>query len=196
MLERYRYLIFSGVLLAILAGLIALLTYRPPATVITILPPPPTASPAPSATPGPVRVDVTGAVVNANAIYSLPPGSRVQDAVNAAGGFAPGADKDSVNLAQVLSDGQQVHIPIIGEKVAAPASSGAAAKASPGDPVHINAATLTELQRLPGVGPAIAQDILTYRQQHGPFKTLDDLDDVPGIGSTRLEQWQGLIVFD
>jgi competence protein ComEA len=196
MLERYRNLIFGGVIIAILAGLVALLTYRPPATVITIIPPPPTATPLPSATPGPVHVDVTGAVVNANAIYALPPGSRILDAVNAAGGFAPGADKDSVNLAHVLSDGEQVHIPIIGEKPAASTSSSAADKASPNDPVHINTATEKELQRLPGVGPAMAQTILTYRQQHGPFKTMADLDNVPGIGSSRLEQWQGLIVFD
>jgi competence protein ComEA len=116
--------------------------------------------------------------------------------VNAAGGFAPGADKDSVNLAHVLSDGEQVHIPIIGEKAAAPSSSSAADKASPDKSVHINSATEAELQRLPGVGQATAQTILTYRQRHGPFKEMADLDDVPGIGSARLEQWQGLIVFD
>ncbi len=184
MFERYKVLIFGIVVLAIVGGVIVLLTYQPAPTVITNMPPPP------SATLGPLNIYVTGAVVHPQQIYALPVGSRVQDALEAAGGASPDADLAHVNLARVLQDGEQIDVPQLG------AQAGTKGTASASGPVHINTATLDDLQRLPGVGPAIAQRILDYRNQHGPFRSLADLDKVSGIGPTRLKEWAGLVVFD
>jgi competence protein ComEA len=195
MLERYRTIIFAVVIIAIVGGVIALLTYKPAPVVINIVPPGPTATALPTATPGPVKVYVTGAVASSAAVYSLPPGSRVEDAIKAAGGAKPEADLTRVNLAEILKDGEQVNIPVFNfDATAVPAK--AEKTATPSGPVHINTADATELQRLPGVGPALAQQIIDYRTKNGPFKSMDDLDNVSGIGPSRLAQWEGLIAFD
>src|SRR5258708_39945192 len=107
MIERFRNVIFGGVILAIGAGIVVLMTYKPAPVTITIIPPPPSATPAPSNTPGPVTVFVTGDVVSAPANYTLPPGSRVLDAINAAGGVNSDANLSEVNMAQILRDGDQ-----------------------------------------------------------------------------------------
>src|ERR1700694_3910509 len=107
-LERFRNVIFAAVALLILSGIAVLLTYRPPATQITIIPPAPTLTPPPSGTPGPMKIYVTGAVADPFTVYVLPPGSRVEDAVNAAGGTTDDADMSRVNLAAALHDGDQV----------------------------------------------------------------------------------------
>jgi competence protein ComEA len=193
MLERYRYVIFGLTMIAIISGVVALLTNRPTPVAITIIPPLPTATPPPSATPGPLHIYVTGAVVNPLKVYDLPPGSRVQDAINAAGGALTNADLARVNLAQVMRDGDQIHVPEVNTDRA---KSGADGTATPNGPVHINTATAEELQRLPGVGPALAKSIIDYRDQHGPFKRMSDLDDVPGVGPARLKDWEGKIAFD
>src|SRR3954469_16504355 len=103
MLERYRNVIFALVILAIVSGVIALLTVKPAPVVITINPP------APTSTPLPIRVYVTGAVKNPQKTYELPAGSRVEDAITMAGGTASDADLTRINLAQVLQDGAQVN---------------------------------------------------------------------------------------
>lgn len=176
----------------ILGGIAALFLNRPPPVTFTIIPAPPTGTPLPTPTPGPVRVYVTGAVNDPGNVYTLPPGARVQDAVTAAGGFALDADIARVNLAALLYDGDQVDVPSVrgartGSDPVLPTQSG---------PVHINTASAAELQRLPGVGPTLAQRILDYRARNGPFRTLADLDRVPGIGQARLDQWKDLISFD
>src|SRR5690348_13662037 len=112
MLERYRNIIFAVVIVVIVGGILELLSYHPAPVVITIVPPGPTATALPSTTPGPVKVYVTGAVVSNAAVYSLPPGSRVEDAIKAAGGAKPEADLTLVNLAEVLKDGEQVNVPV------------------------------------------------------------------------------------
>ncbi len=193
LLERYRNLIFLVIALAIFGGVGALLTYRPPATVITIIPPLPTPTPLPSATPGPMRVYVTGAVVNPGNLFTLPPGSRVDDAVKAAGGLIDDADVARVNLAALLRDGDQVNVPIIGMNRSASLSD---AMPTASGPVHINTATIDDLQRLPGCGPSLAQQILNYRQKNGAFKSFADLDRVSGVGKAKIDAWQNLIVFD
>ena len=194
MFERFRHIIFGLTIVAIGSGIIALLAFRPAPTVITIIPPGPTATPSPTATPGPLEVYVTGAVVRPLKVYELPPGSRVQDAISAAGGVNPDADMARVNLAQTLHDGDQVNVPSI--NASTDRGKGSDSTATPNGPIHINTATADDLQRLPGVGPALAQKIIEYRTQHGPFKSMADLDDVPGIGPTRLKDWEGKIVFD
>jgi len=97
---------------------------------------------------------------------------------------------DSINLAAPVADGQQVIVPVRGSGTASPgtASSGTAA-----GPVHLNTATLEELDTLPGVGPVTAQKILDYRNEHGAFSSVDELDAVPGIGPTRLAELKKLV---
>jgi comEA protein len=141
-------------------------------------------------TPGMYSVYVTGEVVSPQALVSLPPGSRVQDAVDAAGGATGNADLSRVNLSQVLNDGDLVYVPpLVGESVLTP---------TPNRPplVHINSATQQELEALPGIGPALAQAILDYRTENGPFTSLEGLDQVPGLGPGKLGEIRDLIVFD
>src|SRR5579859_5725665 len=192
MIERFRNVIFGGVILAIGAGIAVLLTYRPTPVTITIIPPPPTATPAPSNTPGPVTVFVTGDVVNPPSNYTLPPGSRVLDAVNAAGGVNSDANLADVNMAQILHDGDQINVPAI-DPNAKPTRVKPAATATRSGPVYVNTATLDDLERLPGVGPSLAQKIIDYRTKNGPFKTIDDLRKVSGIGPAKVSAWDGLI---
>jgi len=189
-LERFRNLIFLLVSVAILGGIVALIGYRPPSAQITIVPPPPTFTPAASATPGPLKVYVTGAVANPGLVYTLPPGSRVADAIDAAGGLNDDADSSGVNQASLLRDGDQVDVPVIRN------SSAAVPLPTPSGPVHINAATVDDLRALPGCSAALAAKIIAYRQQNGPFKSLTDLGKVPGVGKARLSNWQSLLVFD
>jgi competence protein ComEA len=127
-------------------------------------------------------VHVVGAV-HRPGLYKLPPRSRVADAVTRAGGPTGRADLSLVNLAAPLADGTQVVVPAR----ASPTSS-TGAGSTPAGPVHLNSATLEQLDSLPGVGPVTAQKILDYRQKHGAFTSLDELDAIPGIGAARIEQ--------
>lgn len=139
-----------------------------------------------------VTVDVKGAV-NRPGVVTLPEGSRVQDAVRAAGGLAPNADVERVNLAAPLADGMAVVIPRRGENppsVGDPALAGAAQ----GEKVDLNRATAAELDALPGIGPSKAAAIVKYREEKGPFRTVEDLLDVPGIGPALLEQLRDRVV--
>ncbi|MGY1782668.1 ComEA family DNA-binding protein [Geodermatophilus sp. SYSU D01036] len=133
--------------------------------------------PAPAAeTRTTVVVSVVGLVVTPG-LVTLPEGARVADAVAAAGGLLPEADPASVNLAAVVSDGQQVAVGVPGV-AAAPGGGGAA----PAGPLDLNAATVADLDALPGIGPVLAQRIVDHRGQHGRFTSVEQLDDVPGIG--------------
>jgi competence protein ComEA len=151
---------------------------------------------APAARP-PVLVHVVGSVRRPG-LYRLKDGARVADALERAGGATPKADLALVNLAAPIADGTQVVVP----RRAPPASSAApespaagsgSGSAVPGGVVHLNTATLEQLDTLPGVGPATAQRILDYREEHGAFSTVDELDAVPGIGPARMEQLRELV---
>jgi competence protein ComEA len=135
-------------------------------------------------------VDVVGAVRRPG-LYRLPAGSRVDDALRKARGATRSADLELVNLAAPLVDGQQVVVPA--RAVAAAAEPGSAAVPAGSAIVHLNSATLEQLDTLPGIGPAMAQRILDYRQQHGAFQSVDELDAVSGIGPARLEQLRPLV---
>jgi competence protein ComEA len=150
--------------------------------------------------PTEVVVHVVGAVVSPG-LRRLPSGSRVADALDAAGGALPGADLPRVNLAAPLVDGQQVYVPRPGEELPLPAGavlpggSGAAGAGGPGPgaPVDLNTATAEQLDTLPGVGPATAAAIIAHRDEHGPFTSVDQLLDVRGIGEAKLEQLRDLV---
>lgn len=152
---------------------------------------------------GQIVVDVDGAVAHPG-LYKLPPGSRVQAALAAAGGLSPQADAHRINRAAKLHDGQKLYVLSQGESTPPLAASsgqgceGQACTSTEGgvagsDPegqglVNINTANATQLTQLPGVGPAIAQKIIDYRTANGPFTSVDDLTKVPGIGAAKLAQ--------
>lgn len=141
-----------------------------------------------------VVVHVVGAV-RSPGLYRLDEGSRVADALALAGGTVPKADLAAVNLAAQLVDGTQVVVPKTGRRDQAPSAavSGAAGAPAPAGPIRLNAATLEQLQEIPGVGPVTAQRIVEFREQNGPFRSVDELDAVPGIGPKRLEQMRELV---
>ena len=136
-----------------------------------------------------IYVDVVGAVRRPG-LYRVRDGARVADALARAGGVTPKAQLELVNLAARVADGEQVVVPRRGAAAVVPASGGSA---EPRGPVHLNSATLEQLDELPGVGPVTAQKILDYRQKHGGFKNVDELDAVPGIGPARLADLRALV---
>jgi competence protein ComEA len=141
-----------------------------------------------------MRVHVSGAV-RAPAVYRLPPGSIVQDAVDAAGGPAADADLERINLAVELRDQQQVYVPRKGEAEPQPPISGgeSGGEEPAGALVNVNTATAAELETLPRIGPAMAQRIIEYREANGPFGSIEDIQNVPGIGPATFEGLKDLI---
>ena len=198
-ISRRRALLAGAALLAVL-----LLGSRVLSHGGSAAPPPPTLPPPTFATttapPARVVVDVVGAV-HRPGLYRLAQGARVADAVARAGGSTRKADLSLVNLAALVSDGEQVVVPRRGAGVAAAgAAAGAAGGAGassasgiPTGPVHLNSATIDQLDALPGVGPVTAQKIVDYRQKHGAFTSVDELDAVPGIGPARLDELRDLV---
>jgi competence protein ComEA len=177
--SRRRALVLAAAALALLAvagrtlaGAGAAAEQPPPALIAE--------QPAAAAT---LVVHVAGAV-HEPGLYRLPEGKRVADAVARAGGATAPADTAAINLAAPLADGMQVLVP---SRVA-----GAAGKTAPGR-VSLNAATVADLDELPGVGPVTAQKIVDYRLAHGGFRSVDDLDAIPGIGPARIEQLRELV---
>jgi competence protein ComEA len=139
-----------------------------------------------------VVVSVVGPVARPG-LVTLPVGARVAEAVEAAGGLLPEGDPASVNLAAVVTDGQQIVVGVPGASGAAgPAGEASGAGAAPGSPLNLNSATTAELDALPGVGPVLAQRIVDHRKQ-GPFTSVDQLDDVPGIGPARAAELAELV---
>ena len=131
-----------------------------------------------------VVVYVSGAVASPG-VLTLPATSRVIDAITAAGGATPEADLESINLARILVDGEQIRVGVAGESPP-PASAGTGTDAQAC--VRLATATETELQTLPGVGPALAQRIISYRATHPRLTSVEELDDVPGIGPSLIEK--------
>lgn len=128
-------------------------------------------------------VHVAGAVRHPG-VVRVRDGDRVGDAVKAAGGAARGADLNAINLALRLADGQQVIVPAHGAATAAGASGAAG-------PVSLGSATAEQLDGLDGIGPGLAEKIVAYRTEHGGFRSVDELGEVPGIGDKRLESLRG-----
>ena len=140
-------------------------------------------------------VHVAGAVRNPG-VYRLHDGDRVKDAVERAGGARAGADVNAINLAAKVADGQQVVVPRRGAAAPAAGDAGAGestAGAATQPPVSLNSATAAQLDTLDGVGPATAQKILDWRREHGGFRSIDDLGEVPGIGPKRMAALRGKV---
>jgi competence protein ComEA len=154
------------------------------------------AAPSPSPSPAVLFVHVAGRVRHAG-VYQLNQGDRVIDAIRAAGGARKDSDLRSINLAALVTDGEQIivwkkepggSVVTSGGGGGVPPGSG-----SPTQPVNLNTATLDQLESLPGIGPALGQRIIDYRTEHGPFASVDDLVDVSGIGEKRLEDIRPLV---
>ncbi len=131
------------------------------------------------------QVYVVGSVKNPG-VYRLPVGSRVEAAIEAAGGFKKDADTTAVNLARVIADGEQITVPAKGETVSATQGSTASNSVAAGGKVNINTATSEELQTLDGVGESTAAKIIASRESEGPFTTIEDLKRVSGIGDKKF----------
>jgi competence protein ComEA len=162
-------------------------------TAPIVVVPPPTAAPTAPPTLAPVRVYISGAVTTPG-VYTLAPHSLVDDAVKAAGGAMAEADLDRINLALEIHDQQQIHVPRKGESVQ-PATTNVVA-ASSATRVNINTATLADLDKLPKIGPATAQRIIDYRTKNGPFKKIEDLKNVSGIGDVIFEGLKDMVTVE
>lgn len=142
--------------------------------------------PTTAVSPGTLYVHLAGAVAKPG-LYRLDEGARLVDGVAAAGGFAADADRSAVNLARLLTDGEQVHVPRVGET---PPPHPAAA----GDGlVNLNTAEIADLDTLPRIGPALAERIIAWREENGRFTSVEDLLAVPGIGEKMLAGLRDLV---
>lgn len=202
-LDRHREtciaLLIESLVFAIVLGIVLVRVRRPlPAPIVidesTSLPTP---TRFPTATPEPIQVYVSGAVLHAG-VYALPWDCRVEGALQAAGGATADADLVQVNLAQRLYDEEQVHVPRKGETVP-PALPTPASKVASGVKVgklNINTASVADLDTLPGIGPALGQRIVDYRTTNGPFVQVEDIKLVNGIGDSVFERIRGLITIE
>lgn len=182
------YPTFIGVLIGlVLGGLLWIVVRTPRGNAVALLPPP---------TVAPMVVDVAGAVPRPG-VYEFPEGSRIKDAVQAAGGLLAEADKSSLNLAAPLEDGQRLDIPYLSGMEPTPPpfnfSSSGGSGTSGGQLIDINSATIQELDTLPGIGPTLAQAIVDYRNEFGPFFAIEDIMFVDGIGADTFEAIKDLI---
>lgn len=201
-------ILLTSLLWVVIGGSSLFLWRRPVPAAFEIVPPPATVTPAPSptptptATPSPLLVDVAGAV-RVPGVYGLPAGSRVQQAIDAAGGILSSADLRAISLARALRDGEKLYVPREGEvppPISGPAPEAEAPTQGDGEgmttPININTADVDGLQILPGIGPKTAQAIVDYRDANGLFQAVDDIVQVKGIGQATLERLRPLITLD
>ena len=176
---RFLFGLFTGLLVA---GILYLLLAEPRGAPVLLRPPP---------TLSPLRVHVAGAVRRPG-IVEVPPEAIVADAIEAAGGALPGADLSALNLAAPVEPGLRIIVPLPGTALPTEVSSAALASGI----LDLNRATAAEFEGLPGIGPTLAAAIVQYREQNGPFQSVDELLNVPGIGPTRLSQLRALVRVD
>lgn len=188
-LVRYRWVLL-GLVAAAVAGAFLFQLLRPESPAIILSTPTPLPTPEVTATPRPLRVYVSGAVQRPD-VYTLAPDSIVKDAIVAAGGATDEADLDHINLAMPVSDGQHVYIARYGEE--SPPVQIPSGQRVTGGRINVNTADLAALESLPGIGPVMAQRILDYRQDHGPFSRSEDIMNVSGVGPATFEGIRDLI---
>ncbi|GAA4625916.1 hypothetical protein GCM10023196_032020 [Actinoallomurus vinaceus] len=153
----------------------------------------PTTTAAPVSSPSPVLVDVAGKVRHPG-VVSLPAGARVIDAIKAAGGPLPGARTGMLNLARRVVDGEQVLVGVDATPApAVPPVAPSGPTLPAGTPLDLNTAGAAQLDQLPGVGPVLAQRIVDYRTRHGPFRSVDELRQVSGIGAAKFDDLKALV---
>ena len=186
-MKRDAWLLAFGLLMGLLAaGLLILVSGRPRGQPVTLAPPP---------THAPLQVHVSGAV-NKPGVYAMPSGSRVQGAIEAAGGLTNEADPSMLNLVAPLTDGQRLHIPSHADSTEQQSLSPVTGERSPvisPAKININTASLEELDTLPGIGEITAQKIIAYRLAHGPFPNIEAIMDVEGIGEGTFADIEQLI---
>jgi len=171
-----------GVAIGLLGAGIILLVSRPTkGNAITLIPPP---------SPQPWVIYVSGEVAHPD-VYSLPPGSRVRDAILAAGGFTQDADFQTLNLASFLSDGAKIQVPKVHTNMNNEAPQTGQSVES--GLVNINTASQEQLDTLPEIGPTLAQRIIAYRTSNGPFSSIEDIQNVSGVGPATFEKIKSLI---
>ncbi|MHB9033807.1 MAG: helix-hairpin-helix domain-containing protein [Anaerolineae bacterium] len=190
-LLRYRPYIVTSLVWLIILGLYVIYDRWPRAESILIETPVPTTTPTRE-----MVVHVTGAVKTPG-VYHLSPDARAEEAVTAAGGLSDEA-AETFNLAAPLHDGQLVYVPAAGETPPPElnldtAPIGSDTIPSSDHPVNLNTATAAQLEALPCLGPALAERVIAYREANGPFKSLEDIDLVKGIGSACIEKIRGLV---
>jgi len=198
-MKQVVYVLIGLLVGFILAGALFLVARLPDGKPIALEPSPTKVS---------IQVQVLGGVVHPG-VYSLPEGSRVQDAIAAAGGLLADIDPNSINLVAKLQDGQQLNLPggtagtsgndsNVPYTILQTSESPFTVISTPGGSsttslININTATLSDLETLPGIGPTTAQKIIDYRTQHGPFSSITDIMNVAGIGPATMDRIQGLI---
>ncbi len=193
-MARHRGYLFLSLLFALASGGLLWWTQRPEPKPIQIIVPTPRSSP----TAATLVVQVGGAVLRPG-LVRLHEGARVDDAIKAAGGASSEADLSRLNLAKRVNDGDQIIVPKLGEPTAVPASGTSAARATSSSTpapskININTATAEQLDKLPGIGPSLAQRIVDYRNANGPFQRIEDLMKVRGIGQAQFDAIKNLIV--
>jgi len=178
--------VLLGVLLGLILGAVIYLVAVPPQGTPIYLHDAPT--------PSPLIIDISGAVISPG-VYILPRESRVQDAIVAAGGFSSSADQSKINLAHFIRDGEKIYIPQIGEAIPEIPSNIEEQNTalSTEYPINLNTAFAEDLEMLPGIGESRAKDIISYREQNGPFLSIEEIQKVPGIGPGIFENIRSLI---
>ncbi len=192
-MKSWRLIAF-GVLIGLLTGGAIFLISRPVRGVPISLQPAPTPTrtlePQPTSTKAPAQVQI-GGEIKVPGLYEIPEGSRFGELIDRAGGLTQNADEKRINLSAKIYDGDYFYVPAIDEDIPETASNAIIGSLSSNQsinfPIDINQADQEALESLPGIGPTKAADILNYREQNGPFTTLDELLNVPGIGPLTLE---------
>ncbi len=187
-LKTWQSIVLGTFLGAALISLIYLISIPPKGQGITLLPVP---------TLHPIIIHIDGQV-NKPGLYTLAPNSRIQDAVTAAGGLTQEAELSQINLAAKLMDGGKIYIPAINEveSLQLPPELRNASPLPTSLLININSATQAELEKLPGIGPTKAAQIISYRETNGYFLTIEDIKKVSGIGDATFETIQNYITVE
>ncbi len=186
-MKPWQHILLGFLVGMIMTAAIILVSLQPQGNLVDLHPAPTTAL---------ILVDISGAIQNPG-VYPLLPGSRLQDAVNAAGGLMDTADREIINLARLVHDGDKIFIPDINEEMVHSSEDiGEEEKASPTncEKININTASINELLQLPGIGEVRAKQIIDYREMHGKFTAINEITNIPGIGEDTFTQIKDLIM--